>query len=248
MAQKDYFSSHSRIYATFRPTYPEKLYQFIFSHLNGQSTAWDCATGNGQVAQRLGKDFEKVFATDISRQQLDEAHQASNIFYSVSSAEQTSFQDNQFDLITVGQALHWFRIDEFYREAKRTAKPHGLLAIWGYALLSIEPAIDELFLDFYHNTAGPYWDSARKLVEGEYCDVPFPFEVIETPKFEIVVQWDLDQFAGYITSWSATQKYIKTLGTNPAVAFSEKLKPYWKAGIQKTVTFPVFMKLGRVVK
>src|SRR5688572_10636286 len=107
MSRKDYFSGHSKVYAAFRPTYPEELYQFIFKHLKRKSVAWDCATGNGQVAQYLSRHFKKVYATDISQQQLDQAFQAENIFYSVGAAERSNFEERTFDLITVAQALHW---------------------------------------------------------------------------------------------------------------------------------------------
>jgi len=246
MSTRDYFSQQSKAYATFRPTYPEDLYQFIFKHLKNRTIAWDCATGNGQVAQYLAKHFQTVYATDISRQQIDQAFKADNIFYSVSKAEQTSFPDHEFDLITVGQALHWINTDEFYSEVRRTAKPGALLAVWGYALLSVNEAIDKLFLDFYHNTIGPYWDAARKLVEEQYRNVPFPFERIPSPEFSLCVEWTPEQFAGYLTSWSATQKYIKVNGSDPVPAFNEVIRQHWNKDEKKTVTFPLFLKLGRV--
>src|SRR5882672_948119 len=120
---KDLFSAQAKQYAAFRPTYPEALYDFIFQHVHGNENAWDCATGNGQVAQRLARQFKKVYATDISQKQLDQASPANNIHYAVSPAESTPFPDHQFDLITVGQALHWFDLDKFYAEVKRVIKP-----------------------------------------------------------------------------------------------------------------------------
>src|SRR5690349_15726659 len=108
MSTKDYFSGHSKIYAAFRPIYPKELYDFIFEHVTGRERAWDCATGNGQVAQYLSSQFKKVQASDISKQQVENAFQATNIKYTICRAEQTPFEDHSFDLITVGQALHWF--------------------------------------------------------------------------------------------------------------------------------------------
>jgi ubiquinone/menaquinone biosynthesis C-methylase UbiE len=248
MSTKDYFSGHSKVYATFRPTYPPDLYDFIFQFTHQRSRAWDCATGNGQVASHLANSFKEVYATDISQKQLENAVQASNIFYSVSSAEQTSFEDNFFDLITVGQALHWFQLDLFYNEVKRIAKPDALIAAWGYALLSVSPSIDSLFLKFYNEKVGPYWDDARKLVEEEYNNIPFPFTPIVTPNFQIKVQWTKQQFGGYLVSWSATQKFIKTNGFNPVNDFLLSLADVWNDNEIKTVTFPVFLKLGRVIK
>lgn len=246
MERKDFFSEQSKAYAAFRPTYPDALYNFIFSHLTAQTRAWDCATGNGQVARHLAPHFTEVYATDISQAQLDQAIKAKNIFYSISAAEKTTFPDHSFDLITVGQALHWFNLEEFYAEVRRTSKPNGLLAVWGYALLTIDPVIDNLFMDFYQNTTGPYWDDARRLVENQYRDIPFPFKKIPCPEFTIKVSWTLDQFAGYLSSWSATRNYIRKHDTDPVEAFTETLKTVWKPAVVRDVTFPIFMKLGIV--
>src|SRR5689334_5303642 len=113
---KDNFSTQSEQYAKFRPTYPDDLYQFLFSLIKTKNIAWDCGTGNGQVAQELSKHFKEVYATDVSEKQIKNAIQRGNIFYKVERAEQTSFPDKNFDLITVAQAIHWFDFDAFYKE------------------------------------------------------------------------------------------------------------------------------------
>jgi SAM-dependent methyltransferase len=248
MDKKDYFTNQSKAYAAFRPTYPVELYDFIFKHLQTKIRAWDCATGNGQVAQSLAKHFQEVYATDISEQQIGNAIRLSNIFYSVASAEKTSFEDQQFDLITVGQALHWFNLPAFYKEVRRTLKRDGLLAVWGYAMLSVNNVIDPIFLDFYHNKVGPYWDEARKLVENHYREIDFPFDCIPCPDFFIKVNWTAEQFTGYLSSWSATQKFIKAQGEDPVETFRKELDKLWPSGEAKLVTFPVFMKMGRTVR
>jgi ubiquinone/menaquinone biosynthesis C-methylase UbiE len=248
MERKDYFSSQAKTYAQFRPAYPDELYRFILDHVPGRMRAWDCATGNGQVARALASHFARVDATDISAQQLEHAFHAPNIFYKVCPAEQSLFDDHQFDLITVAQALHWFDRRRFYEEVRRTAIPGGLLAVWGYGLLSIEPAIDKHFLDYYHNTVGSFWDEARTLVENHYRDVSFPFPEIACPEFQIIVEWTFEQFTGYLTSWSATQKYIQKNQSDPLTELSSALKSHWKEGELRSVKFPVFMRLGRIEK
>ncbi|MBL0741188.1 class I SAM-dependent methyltransferase [Chryseolinea lacunae] len=242
---KDLFSTQAKQYAAFRPVYPEALYTFILQHVKEKGAAWDCATGNGQVAQVLATHFERVCATDISQQQLDHAAPAHNIVYAISAAEQTTFAPHQFDLITVGQALHWFDLDRFYAEANRVGKPGALLAIWGYALLYIAPGIDEAITDFYENTVGPYWDHARRLVENQYATLPFPFERIAAPPLNIEVTWTLEHLSGYFSSWSATQKFIKDKGYDPVPAFIERLAPLWGQG-EHLVKFPVFMLAGKI--
>jgi hypothetical protein len=37
-----------------------------------------------------------------------------NIYYSISSAEKTIFASHSFDLITVAQAAHWFKVALFF--------------------------------------------------------------------------------------------------------------------------------------
>jgi hypothetical protein len=248
MNTKDYFSGHSKLYATFRPSYPEALYEFIFRHVVNKNNAWDCATGNGQVASYLAGYFETVQATDISKNQLDNAIEKNNIIYSISPAEKTSFNDNQFDLITVGQALHWFNADAFYKEVNRVSKNNAVLAVWGYSVCSINPMIDKMLSDFYNNIVGPYWDNARKLVEAHYDGIPFPFKEIATPMFYIKVNWKPEEFMGYLTTWSATQKYIKENGTDPVPFFGKDLSSHWGTDEAKEIIFPVFLKIGRIEK
>ena len=242
---KDYFSTQSQAYAAFRPTYPDELYQFILQHVPNKSNAWDCATGNGQVAHQLAKYFTNVYATDISKLQLDHAIRKDNIIYSMGRAEKTGFHDHQFDLITVAQALHWFDRDAFYKEVRRVCKPGGILAVWGYAMLTIEPAIDNLILEFYNGTVGPYWDSARRLVEDEYRSIEFPFERIQSPAFDIKVRWTVNQLAGYLSSWSATQNFIQDKGYDPVEPFIQTVKTNWNPR-SMPVCFPLFMRLGIV--
>jgi ubiquinone/menaquinone biosynthesis C-methylase UbiE len=182
---KDIFSRQASLYAKYRPTYPSELFAFILEHISDRECAWDCGTGNGQTAKELARSFDKVYATDISQTQLDNAEQAANIFYSLQPAEQTNFGENQFDLVTVSQALHWFDLEEFYTEVRRVAKPGAYLAAWMYGALTISPEIDRLKQDHYSNTLGPYWDYERKHVDDNYAGILFPFQEIISPEFFI---------------------------------------------------------------
>lgn len=242
---KDYFSTQSKTYAAFRPTYPDDLYEFIFQNVKSKDNAWDCATGNGQVAHELAQHFRNVEATDISPQQLEHGIRKENIHYSIAPAEKTGFQDHQFDLITVAQALHWFDREAFYKEVRRVCKPGGILAVWGYSMLTIDPAIDQLIGEFYNDTVGQYWDSARRLVEDEYRSIEFPFESIAAPPFSIEVKWTLEQLGGYLSSWSATQNFIKEKRYDPV---DELIKTMKRDNHQTLmpVSFPLFMRIGIV--
>jgi ubiquinone/menaquinone biosynthesis C-methylase UbiE len=241
---KDLFSEHSKLYSQFRPTYPKELYEFIFSHVNEFDTAWDCGTGNGQSARVLSATFKKVLATDISANQIEQAYKAENIYYSV-CGERTPFAETSFDLITVAQAIHWFNREDFYEEVNRVAKPNAILAVWGYSLLTIKSEIDLHLQDFYKNIVGTYWDKERNLIDEQYKSILFPFEEIATPAFKFSFDWTLEQLAGYLTTWSAVRKYIQVNGINPVENLIERITPLWE-GDSKRITFPLFVRLGRV--
>jgi SAM-dependent methyltransferase len=242
---KDRFSSHSKQYAAFRPTYPQALYDFIMKFVIEKQTAWDCACGNGQVARDLSTRFHKVYATDQSEAQLANAVPKDNIVYLLSSAERTPFEDKQFDLITVGQAIHWFNIPAFFEEARRVSKPGGILAIWGYSLLSVDEKIDPIIDHFYSSVVGPYWDPERKLVDRRYSTIEFPFGKIEAPNFEFSFDWTLEELSGYLSTWSSVQKFIKQNHRNPVADLMTRIEPLWDTPTKK-VSFPLFTLLGRI--
>ncbi len=244
---KDNFSQQASLYAKYRPAYPPELFDFILQHPEAKKCAWDCATGNGQTAKELAKHFDAVYATDISQKQLDHAERADNIFYSLQPAEETNFKENQFDLVTVSQALHWFDFDKFYAEVKRVTKPGGWIAVWMYGGLTISPEIDQLKQDHYSNTLGPYWDKERKHVDDNYAGILFPFEEIGCPVFSIRYEWTPEDLEGYLNTWSALQKFIAAKGFNPVDNLMKTINQHWREG-KREISFPLHLRMGRIDK
>jgi SAM-dependent methyltransferase len=245
---KDLFSTQAELYAKFRPTYPPALYDFILGHVRSREAAWDCATGNGQVARELAAHFERVCATDISENQLRHAVQSDRIQYSISPAEQTPLKDNAFDLITVAQAFHWLNPALFCLEATRVAKPNAIVAVWGYELKSIAPAIDKIVRRWNDDTLSPFWEPERQHVVAHYETLLFDFEPLPTRGFDAVAEWDLDEFIGHLQTWSAYQKMKKEIGDRAFLEVVDELRSTWGASSKQRCVFTVFMKLGRVVK
>src|SRR6186713_2857464 len=132
---KDLFSKQASIYARYRPGYPPELFEYILPYVVEKNFAWDCATGNGQAAVALAPHFKKIYATDISKKQLQQAIPVKNIEYAVASEQTTLIPENTIDLITVAQAYHWFDFDSFYREAVRVSHAGTIVAVWGYSLV-----------------------------------------------------------------------------------------------------------------
>lgn len=241
---KDNFSRQAADYSKYRPSYPKALYDFIYSHCKQFENALDCASGNGQVALTLSTQFEKVSAIDISNNQIAYAVPADNVEYSVQRAESTIFPDESFDLITVGQAYHWFDFEAFVMEANRLLKPEGLIAIWSYSVFRVNRVLNEYIDDFFYNVTGPYWDPERKWVDNQYQDIPFDFD--ELPHdftFEIKNEFTLEELEGYLNTCSAVHHYIIKEGKNPVTPFIKRISSLWQESMP--VVYPGFIRIGR---
>jgi ubiquinone/menaquinone biosynthesis C-methylase UbiE len=241
----DLFSGHADIYARYRIDYPDALYDFVLSFVTERGAAWDCATGNGQVATALARYFDQVDATDLSETQVAQAPALPNVRYQVSQAEKTPFAEAQFDLVTVGQALHWFDVAAFHREVRRVLKPGGVIAEWGYAINTVSPEVDMLVNEFYNNTIGSYWNSMRQHVENQYAELPFDFANPQHADFTVERYWTAEWFLNYLRTWSAVQKYIGVNGYDPVDTLTESINTAWGPG-ERLVQFPVFLRLGQV--
>ena len=245
---KDNFSTSSDQYARFRPAYPPALFDYLLSLVPRRENAWDCGTGNGQVAVRLASFFERVYATDISAAQLDNAIAHERICYSVQPAEKTSFPDDFFDLITVAQAIHWFDFDAFYREVDRTIRPGGVLAVIGYDLIRLSPAIDAVLDGFYRDVVGPFWDKERRYVDEQYRTIPFPYADVPAPVFINEVEWSFEHFIGYIGTWSAVKHYQKQRAQDPVQLVYYALKKNWGGDVVKKGWFPILLRVAKPVR
>jgi SAM-dependent methyltransferase len=244
---KDHFSSQAKEYAKFRPRYPDALFRYLASVCAIREMAWDCATGNGQCAVSLARFFVSVIATDASEKQLKSAQPNSRVEYRIAPAGASGLGANSFDLITVAQALHWFEIESFWKEAHRVLKPNGVIAVWCYELLEITPEIDAMVNHFYRHVVGPYWAPERKLVETGYCSITFPFLELDAPAFAMEETWSLAHLTGYLRTWSATQKFIAASGTDPVEMITPQLEQAWgDPGQVRPVSWPLHLRVGRM--
>ncbi|WP_045687333.1 class I SAM-dependent methyltransferase [Hymenobacter sp. AT01-02] len=241
----DRFSSQADLYAQYRIDYPAELYDWLLPQVDHHNQAWDCATGNGQVAAVLAQHFRQVEATDISQAQLDKAAAHPNIHYHITPAEHTPFAPASFDLITVAQAVHWFEPDAFVDEVRRVARPGGTVAEWGYGLVQVSPEIDPLIRKFHDETMGPYWDPNRQHITNEYAHLPFPFAKVQHKRFAVRRQWSAEWMLNYLRTWSSVAKYQKQHDQDPVAKLAAELSQRWGSA-ERPVVFPVFLRLGVV--
>ena len=241
----DHFSRVAASYASCRPKYPEELFDYLAGLVHRRSLAWDCAAGTGQATIPLASRFDVVIATDISPSMLEQAPRHPRVVYRALPAEASELASESADLVTVAQALHWLDLKAFYEEAARVLRPGGVLAVWTYASPQLDSAaLQHQLTQFYGEVVGPYWPRDRRHVEEGYRTLWFPFAELDPPLFAIEEWWTLPQLLGYVTTWSATQRYRELVGRDPVPDLERDLAAEWGSSIRR-VRWPLTVRLGR---
>jgi SAM-dependent methyltransferase len=236
------------LYARFRPDYPPELFKFVASIAPAKTSAWDCATGNGQAAIGLAEHFAHVVATDVSSQQISKARPHPRIEYRVAAAEASGLSDRSMDAITVCQALHWLDRPKFFAEAARVLAPRGVLVVSVYSDAELEDQSLNPVLQHYNKAVvGKYWPAERKIVDEQYRSIKFPFtEELPTPPLVMQREWTLAELVGYVRSWSATVRYIEAMGVDPTEELRTTLSRRWDDPLaSKRVVWPFTLRAGR---
>jgi len=244
---EDHFSEGARQYAQNRPHYPSELFAYLASISPDHQLAWDCGTGNGQAARELARHFNRVVATDASPDQIAQALAHERIDYRVERAEDVNFKPHSVDLVTVATAVHWFDLEPFYKVVRRVASSNGILAVWTYHLPVIDPSIDQILKHYYTDVLAGYWPERIHYLQDRYRTLPFPFDEIEPPPFEMQADWDLEQLVGFLASWSAARRYQKENGQNPVSIIWQSLSELWgELDQRRTIRWPLYLRIGRV--
>jgi len=244
----DHFSTTAASYASYRPSYPRELFEWLAAVAPDRRIAWDCGTGSGQAALGLGDHFTQVVATDPSAAQLAHAVRHPAVSYAAMPAEHSALAGNSVSLVTVAQALHWFDQPAFYAEARRVLVAGGVLAVWSYGLLTLSDSVlDAVIRRFHGETVGPYWPPERRLVDEGYRALALPFAPVRPPAISMVAEWSLEQLAGYLSTWSAVQRARSATGAEPVADVVAELRAVWRPQqAVRRVTWPLTLRAGRV--
>lgn len=125
--------------------------------------AVDVGCGTGRYTLPLAPHFKKVLGIDISESQINLAKQmtlAKNVSYMVAPAEKLPVENTSVDLVNVGLAVHWFKIDKFTSEVVRVLKTNGCLALHAFY-----PATEIEYKDLSHDlnvVISEVWDTLNQ--------------------------------------------------------------------------------------
>jgi len=242
----DHFSGLAPAYAVHRPRYPESLFAWLATLTPRHELAWDCAAGTGQASVGLTPFYRQVVATDASAGQIAAATPHPAVEFRVAPAAASGLDAGSVDLVTVAQALHWIELQTFYPEVERVLGPGGAIAVWTYGIHRIETGIDRAVAEFYTDVVGKYWAPERRHVETGYRDLPFPFAEFPIPRFEMALEWTLEDLLGYVGTWSATARYREVEGRDPIDQLRDRVRPLWgDPRASRLVCWPLSIRAGR---
>ncbi|NEP49558.1 MAG: hypothetical protein F6K65_12340 [Moorea sp. SIO3C2] len=101
--------------------------------------------------------------------------------------------------------------------------------------------------DFFPTVVDQYWPEEIKLLIQNYQTISFPFAELKTPLLTMETQWNMEEFLGFLNSWSAIQKLIAVQSHEPILEFSNRLVEAWGDPERKIIfEWPLHMRVGRI--
>ncbi|WP_033580999.1 class I SAM-dependent methyltransferase [Dickeya chrysanthemi] len=247
--EANWFSRGGQNYSQYRPEYPQKLAEYLAKIAPDNQKALDVGCGTGQLTRLLSAYFTSVTGVDPSEDQLQNAFAAPQITYVHSAAECLPAEFSRYNLITVAQAAHWFKLHDFYREVQRVASSQAVIALISYGVLSIEGDVGERFKKFYYEEIDHLWPPERKLVDSGYRELYFPFEELSAPTFRIEVDWNMAALLGYISTWSAVRQAQQKEQEHIITRFATELGVIWgNPDSCRKMFWPINMRIGKIQK
>jgi SAM-dependent methyltransferase len=240
----DHFSAFAARYAAYRPRYPEGLTELLADRCPGHAVAWDIGCGNGQLSVALARRFAHVIATDPAQAQLDHAEADPRVEYRRAPAEVSGLGDASVDLAVAAQAAHWFDWPRFVPEVGRVVRPGGLIALISYRDAEVAGPPGERLATYYEAIA-PYWPNGRRHVNNGYAELVFPWPDVAAPPVAMTAPWTCDELVGYITTWSATSRYVAAHGTGLVDDLRRDLAAIWPDDQTREVHWGLTVKLTR---
>ena len=126
------FGKTAKEYGKYRDIYPEELFGKLHEiGIGTKGSKWlDLGTGTGVIPRGMAKYGADIIATDIAKEQIEEAVLLSkdfdNIKYEVKSAEEIDYAENAFDAITACQCFWYFEPNIIVPKIKSMLKPGGI--------------------------------------------------------------------------------------------------------------------------
>jgi SAM-dependent methyltransferase len=131
------FSNRVENYVRYRPHYPGQILEHLRTDCGWTpaSIIADIGSGTGFLAEQFLVNGNRVFGIEPNREMRQAGERLLQNFSNFTSldatAEETTLLSASVDLITAGQAFHWFDRKRCREEFKRILRPNGwVVLIW----------------------------------------------------------------------------------------------------------------------
>lgn len=131
------FSNRVSNYLKYRPHYPKEIISYLISKgiVKRDSTIADMGSGTGILTEIFLKNGNPVYGIEPNNEMRKAGEKYlkkySNFISIKGTAEKSKLRKNSIDIITAGQAFHWFEFKKAKSEFKRILKPGGcVILIW----------------------------------------------------------------------------------------------------------------------
>lgn len=247
IAFKDHFSRHAELYRRYRPPWPAEVFDWLATLTPRHDRAWDVGTGSGQATPGLARHFREVIATDASAAQIAQAEPHPGVTYAVGTAERSELAASSVDLVLAAQAFHWFDFEGFFAECRRVVRPGGVVAALTYLHPRAGIPIDAVIAGYTAHVLAD-WPPERRHVDAGYATTPFPFPEVPIPDgMALRLDLTLDDFIGYLATWSAAQRYRERTGLDPRRDYVDAFAAAWgDPSVARTIRWPIAGRVGHV--
>lgn len=195
---RSYTEDQAAAYAQGRFTYAKELYETIvnFHTKTGGTcgTVLDVGCGPGVATRDIAKYFDYALGADAGTEMINQARKlngkskaGNDIKYVIAPSEEVGegegIPPGTIDMITSATAVHWFRMDEFWANAKKLLRIGGTVALWTHASFYIHPStphadeLQKILSDMEDNVLQPYEQPGNKLSRQMYRPLVLPWHV-----------------------------------------------------------------------
>jgi SAM-dependent methyltransferase len=201
------FSNRVENYLKYRPTYPPEIIPLLKSEcgLTEDTVIADVGSGTGLLTELFLKHGTRVFGVEPNREMrlAGESFLAKYPgFTSIdATAEATTLPEHSIDLVTAGQAFHWFDREKARQEFVRILKPDGwVMIVWNGYRVETSPlmaAYQDLVVRY-----GTDYSEVRREVEGCGVESFYAPGSYKSAHFEFQQSFDYEGLKGRLLSAS----------------------------------------------
>jgi SAM-dependent methyltransferase len=210
------FGHAADAYTTYRPEYPDQLYERILAEVppGSRERAMDLGAGTGISTRALAKHFSEVIAVEPDRLMAEKLRGAGpRVRVRLTTAEECEQEPASVDLVNIATALHWMEVARVMVNAARWLRRGGVLAVSGGAF----PATPGPIRAILEREFAEHWDAFR---DARLRRKEFPQSLVRnanglkiSDKITIpyVVALTAEEFAGFCGSTSYGSAFARTL-------------------------------------